>query len=129
MGGIQSVLENSACERLSTKTVWVGPSGQSRSLQGFFGVELDLRIEAKGRSGRDVGKCGLASVDGTDDLDAPMARGEGTCGREYIMTGIYERALERVGDTGGDGRDLHARDEEEGWGGELSDRRPASGGL
>ena len=78
--GLQSVLENSACERLSTKTVWVRPSGQSRSLQGFFGVELGFGIEAKGRSGRDVGKCGLVNVRGTDDLEAPMARGEDTLG-------------------------------------------------
>lgn len=53
---LQSVLENSACERLRTKTVWAKPPGQSRSLQGFLGVEVGLEIEAKGRSGREVGK-------------------------------------------------------------------------
>jgi len=51
-------------------------------------VELGLGIEAKGRSGREVGKCGFVSVGGTDDLAAPMARGEETEGREYIMAGI-----------------------------------------
>jgi hypothetical protein len=86
--GLQSVLENSACERLRTKTVWVEPPGQSRSLQGFFGVELGLGIEAKGRSGREVGKCGFTSVGGTEGLDAPTARGEETDGRVHIMTGI-----------------------------------------
>ena len=85
---LQSVLDNSACERLRTKTVWVGPLGQSRSLQGFLEVEVGLGIEAKGRSGRDVGKCGFVNVGGTEDLDAPRARGEETAGREYIMTGI-----------------------------------------
>ena len=66
------------------------PSGQSRSLQGFFAVELGLGIEAKGRSGREVGKCGfVVKVGGTDDLDAPIARGEETEGRGYIMTGIW----------------------------------------
>ena len=87
--GFQSVLENSACERLRTKAVWVKPFGQSRSLQGFFGVELGLGIEAKGRSGREVGKCGFTSVGGTEGLDVPTARGEETEGREYIMTGIW----------------------------------------
>jgi len=51
-------------------------------------VELGLGIEGKGRSGREVGKCGFVSVEGTDGLDAPIARGEETDGREYIMTGI-----------------------------------------
>ena len=87
--GLQSVLENSACERLRTKAVWVKPFGQSRSLQGFFGVELGLGIEAKGRSGREVGKCGFTSVGGTEGLDVPTARGEETEGREYIVTGIW----------------------------------------
>lgn len=86
-GALQSVLENSACERLRTKTVWVRPAGQSRSLQGFVGVELDLGMEAKGRSGREVGKCGFVSVWGADDLGTPRARGEETEGREYIMSG------------------------------------------
>jgi len=91
MGGcgerLQSVLENSACERLRTKTVWVRPSGQSRSLQGFLGVEVGLGIEANGRSGREVGKCDFVNVGGADDLGTPRARGEETEGREYIMTG------------------------------------------
>jgi len=51
-------------------------------------VELCLGIEAKGRSGREVGKCGFLSVGGTDGLDAPTARGEETEGQEYSMTGI-----------------------------------------
>lgn len=88
VGGLQSVLENSACERLRTKTVWVRPSGQSRSLQGFFAVELILGMAAKGRSGREVGNGGFTRAEGTGCLDAPMARGEETFGREYIMTGI-----------------------------------------
>jgi len=65
----------------------VRPSGQSRSLQGFLGVKVRLGIEANGRSGREVGKCGFLSVGGADDMDVPMARGEETEGREYIMTG------------------------------------------
>jgi len=85
---LQSVLENSACERLRTKTVCVEPSGQSKSLQGFLGAELGFGMEAKGRSGREVGKCGFVRVAGTCDLDAPMARGEETEGREYIMGGV-----------------------------------------
>lgn len=86
---LQSVLENSACERLRTNTVWVRPSGQSKSLQGFLVAELGLEMEAKGRSGREVGKCGLVWVGGTEGLEAPMARGEETGGREYIMTGLW----------------------------------------
>jgi len=60
-----------------------------------LGVEAGLGIEAKGRSGREVGKCGFLSVEGTDDLGAPMARGEETEGREYIMTGISRGRDER----------------------------------
>ena len=47
-------------------------------------------MEAKGRSGREVGKCGFVKVGGTEEgLEAPIARGEETGGREYIMTGIW----------------------------------------
>ena len=73
------------------------PSGQSRSLQGFLGVELGFGIEAKGRSGREVGKCGFVSVGGTDDLDAPIARGEETEGREYIMAGSWREGVRTDG--------------------------------
>lgn len=73
------------------------PSGQSRSLQGFLGVEPGLGIEAKGRSGREVGKCGFASARGTGDLDAPMARGEETEGREYIVAGGWTGDVRKGG--------------------------------
>ena len=110
--GLQSVLENSACERLRTKTVWVRPSGQSRSLQGFLGVAVGLGIEANGRSGREVGKCGFVRVGGTIDLGAPRARGEETEGREYIMTGGWRRDVSR-GRGGETDSDLQSG--EEGW--------------
>lgn len=117
--GLQSVLENSAWERLRTKTVGVVPSGQSRSLHGFLGSEVGLGMEAKGRSGREVGKCGFASVGGTDDLDAPMARGEETDGREYITSGNWGKrtcekgweegkSKERLTSRGGGGGELRA---------------------
>ena len=85
------------------------PSGQSRSLHGFLGVELGLGIEAKGRSGREVGKCGFVRVGGTEGLDAPMARGEETEGRENIMTGIWrgEDDVRRGGGKEQRKRDLH----------------------
>lgn len=112
--GLQSVLENSACERLRTNTVWVGPPGQSRSLQGFFGVELGFGMEAKGRSGREVGKCGFVNVEGTEDLDAPTARGEETEGREYIMTGISRGRSVRNG-GGRTEREAYIWREDSGW--------------
>jgi len=56
-----------------------------------------LGIEAKGRSGREVGKCGfVVKVGGREDLEAPMARGEETEGREYIMTGIWGEQIRTV---------------------------------
>jgi len=60
-------------------------------------VELGLGIEAKGRSGREIGKCGFASVGGADDLVVPMARGEETDGREYIMTGSWREDVRTGG--------------------------------
>ena len=89
MERLQSVLENSACERLRTKTVWVKPLGQSSSLHGFF-VDVGFGMEAKGRSGRECGNCvgSFVNVGGTDCLDAPIARGDETRGRESIMSGI-----------------------------------------
>lgn len=126
--GLQSVLENSACERLRTKTVWLKPSGQSRSLQGFLGVEPGLGIEAKGRSGREVGKCGFASVGGTEDLDAPTARGEETEGREYIMTSICGKNVRRDG-SGENREKLTSRGKRRRrrGGRRVGRRRPASG--
>jgi hypothetical protein len=127
-GELQSVLENSACERLRTNTVCVRPSGQSRSLQGFFGVEVSLGIDAKGRSGREVGKCGFECVGGTDSLGAPRASGEETAGREYIMTVV---AGEGTSEGAGEGRETETYDrvEEGSDGRSVERRRPASSGY
>ena len=88
------------------------PPGQSRSLQGFFGVELGLGIEAKGRSGREVGKCGFTSVGGTEGLDVPTARGEETEGREYIVSGIWGYGTLDEVEGGKEERNLHLEGEE-----------------
>ena len=61
---------------------------------------MGFGIEAKGRSGREIGKCGFASVGGADDLVVPMARGEETEGREYIMAGSW-REREDIRNGGG----------------------------
>ena len=112
------------------------PSGQSRSLQGFLGVEVGFGIEAKGRSGREVGKCGFVSVGGTDDLDAPIARGEETEGREYIMAGSWREGVRTDGGRESKKKTHSSREEgqegqeEAGWGRvDVEGRRPASCGI
>ena len=65
------------------------PSGQSRSLHGFFAIPLGFGMDAKGRSGREVGKNDFLHAGGTGDIDAPMPSGDGAEGRECIMTGIW----------------------------------------
>jgi hypothetical protein len=122
--GLQSVLENSACERLRTKTVWVRPFGQSRSLHGFFVVEFGFGMEAKGRSGREVGKCDFVKVGGTYGLDAPMARGDGMLGREYIMSGIWRVDVKTGGWRGT--KPTYVQGRRGGMGGELSEQPKTS---
>ena len=83
-----------------------------------------MGTEAKGRSGREVGKCGFVSVGGTAGLDAPTARGEETEGREYIMAGIWREDV-RTNGRRKTKRDLHLgggrRDRKN-----VEQRRPAS---
>lgn len=63
----------------------------------------------------------MVKVCGTDDLDAPMTRGEETEGREYIMTGMVSGGsrLEREG--GEETRDAHMQG---GEGGRIDVEQP-----